>query len=44
MYCRVIVDECGTVMEYVSDLTGAEINEILSEHPEWSIQCQEVIY
>ena len=25
-------------MEYVSDLTGAEVNEILEEHPEWSIE------
>ena len=39
MYNRVIVDECGEIMEYVSDLTGAEINEILDEHPEWQIKC-----
>jgi hypothetical protein len=39
MYSRVIVDECGEIMEYVSDLTGAEVNEILDEHPEWQIKC-----
>lgn len=39
MYRRVIVDECETVMEYMSDLTGAEVNEILAAHPEWSIKC-----
>lgn len=38
-YSRVIVDECGEIMEYVSDLTGAEVNEILDEHPEWQIKC-----
>ena len=43
MYSRVIVDECGEIMEYVSDLTGAEVNEILEEHPEWSIKCVEVL-
>jgi hypothetical protein len=42
MYRRVIVDECGEIMEYVSDLTGAEINEILEEHPEWRITCQAI--
>ena len=42
IYSRVIVDECGTVMEYVSDLTGAEVNEILEARPEWSIKCVEV--
>ena len=38
MYNRVIVDECGKIMEYVSDLTGAEVNEILDEHPDWQIK------
>ena len=42
MYNRVITDECGEIMEYVSDLTGAEINAILEDHPEWSIKCVEV--
>jgi hypothetical protein len=42
MYNRVIVDECGEIMEYVSDLTGAEVNEILDEHPEWRIICLSV--
>lgn len=42
MYSRVIVDECGEIMEYVSDLTGAEVNEILEEHPEWRITCLSV--
>lgn len=38
MYSRVIVNELGEIMEYVSDLTGAEVNEILDEHPEWKIK------
>ena len=42
IYSRVIVDECGEIMEYVSDLTGAEINEILEEHPEWQITTVQV--
>lgn len=39
IYSRVIVDECGEIMEYVSDLTGAEVNELLRQHPEWQIKC-----
>lgn len=39
MYRRVIVDECGEIMAYVSDLTMAEVNEILKDHPEWQITC-----
>ena len=42
IYSRVIVDECGEIMEYVSDLTGAEVNEILAEHPEWQIRCMPI--
>ena len=38
MYTRVIVNELGEIEEYVSDLTGAEVNEILDEHPEWKIK------
>ena len=37
IYTRVIVDELGKVQEYASDLTGAEINEILESHPEWKL-------
>lgn len=38
-YASVIVNELGEIEEYVSDLTGAEVNEILDEHPEWKIKC-----
>ena len=37
VYSRVIVDELGHLQEYVSDLTGDEINAILAEHPKWKI-------
>lgn len=37
VYSRVIVDELGHLQDYVSDLTGDEINTILAEHPEWKI-------
>ena len=37
IYSRVIVDELGHLQDYVSDLTGDEINTILAEHPEWKI-------
>jgi len=37
VYSRVIVDELGHLQDYVSDLTGDEINIILAEHPEWKI-------
>lgn len=39
IYARVIVDECGEVMEYISDLLEEEVEEILEEHPEWRIKC-----
>lgn len=42
MYSRVIVNECGEIMEYVSDLTGAEMNEILEEHPEWKLKIMPI--
>jgi hypothetical protein len=42
IYSRVIVDECGEIMEYVSDLTGAEMNEILEEHPEWKLKIMPI--
>lgn len=38
MYTRVIVNELGEIEEYVSDLTGAEVNEILDNHPEWKLK------
>ena len=37
IYSKVIVDELGHIQEYASDLTGAEINEILASHPEWKM-------
>ena len=44
MYSRVIVNELGEIEEYVSDLTGAEVEEILAEHPELKIKCIPVEY
>ena len=40
----VIVNEWGEIEEYVSDLTGAEVNEILDEHPEWKIKYLPIEY
>ena len=37
IYSKVIIDELGHLVEYVSDLTGAEVEEILANHPEWKI-------
>ena len=37
IYSKVIVDELGHLQEYVSDLTGAEVNDILANHPEWKV-------
>lgn len=37
IYSKVIVDELGHIQDYVSDLTGAEVNDILASHPEWKI-------
>jgi hypothetical protein len=42
VYARVIVDELGYLVEYASDLTGAEINEMLEEHPEWRLTIQAI--
>lgn len=44
MYGRVIVNELGEIEEYVSDLTGAEVEEILADHPDWKIKCIPVEY
>ena len=37
IYSKVIVDELGHLVEYVSDLTGAEVEEILQTHPEYKM-------
>ena len=39
MYQRAIVNECGEVIEYVSNLTEAEVSEILEQYPEYRITC-----
>ena len=44
MYSRVIVNELGEIEEYVSDLTGAEVEEILAEHPEWRLKVTPIEY
>lgn len=41
-FVSVIVDECGTIRYYRSELTMEQEMEILSSHPEWSIKCVEV--
>ena len=38
-----IVDECGEVVCWLSDLSKAEIDQIMAEHEEWRIR-QEVCY
>lgn len=42
IYSKVIVDECGDIMEYVSDLTGDEMTEILESHPEWKLKIMPI--
>lgn len=44
MYSRVIVNELGEIEEYVSDLTGAEVEEILADHPEWRLKIISIEY
>lgn len=38
---RAIVDECGTVMYWCSDMREKDVMRILYEHPEWRIVCIE---
>lgn len=37
-YKRVIVDECGTVQYWGSEISQSQMIEILTEHPEWSVR------
>lgn len=39
---RAIVDECGCIMKWCSDMSEDEISETLDNHPEWSLKCIEV--
>ena len=39
MFCRAIVDECGTVRYWCNELSEFEIQELLDEHEEWRIRC-----
>ena len=39
MYQWALVDECGTVRKYCSDLSETEIEDLLINHPEWKIMC-----
>lgn len=34
-YVTVICDECGTIKAFVQNLCDNEIENILSNHPEW---------
>ena len=38
-YRRAVINELNEVVEWVSDLTGGELNELLEEHPEYRITC-----
>lgn len=38
-YRSAIVNELGEVVAWVSDLTQAEQDEILEDHPEYGITC-----
>lgn len=38
MYKMAIVDECGEVMAWMTDLTKEETLEMLDEHPEWQMR------
>ena len=37
-YKMAIVDECGEVMAWMSDLTSTETEKMLNEHPEWQMR------
>lgn len=39
MYMSAIVDELGEFICFCEGRTEAEIDRILDEHPEWSIEC-----
>lgn len=38
-YRIAIVDECGDIVRWCSNLSVAEIDDILSNHPEWHKEC-----
>lgn len=42
VYARAIIDELGHLVEYASELTEAEINKMLEEHPEWRLTTIEL--
>ena len=35
-----IVDECGEIVCWCSELTDDEVSTILVEHPEWKKKCE----
>lgn len=37
-YKMAIVDECGEVMAWMSELTKDETLQMLEEHPEWKMR------
>lgn len=41
-YRFAILDECLSVRYWCDELTQAEIDEILENHPEWTTRCVEV--
>lgn len=40
-YRTAIVDECGDIIAWVSDIGHMRAMELLDEHPEWHIKCIE---
>lgn len=40
-YRSAIVDECGALVGWISELDGDEIEKILDDHPEYEIRCLE---
>lgn len=42
MYRMAIVDECGTVKGWLSELTSGQTEKMLAEHPEWQIRPIEI--
>lgn len=41
-YASAIVNEIGHVVKWCSDLDGEEIDEILTQYPEYTVVCIEV--
>lgn len=40
-YRTAIIDECGDIVAWVSDIGNMRAMELLDEHPEWTTRCIE---